>query len=278
MATAAAETKPRRMFMPYDPDAAATPRPVPGLDGLSDDEVFNILTDPKAFERHTGRPPETWYTARFAAESGRSHGRFKVWISNFYKVKKGADPATIEDRIMVKPDGYDVRSPWWLETTANRWLIQEKLKTRRGVRVAHKPSGKPKGRTDRVPRRRSAPMKAVALDVLDVYERLVAAGTSMADAKQKVAASNGLTVRKVARRLSAGRTMRAAGVRKITPEMAPAQVRDTAVTLYRVLMADGRRKHEENARAAVAEQLGLDRATVDAAVDALERKPLAART
>jgi hypothetical protein len=261
-------TPPRKMFMPYEPGAITVVQPPAELAHLDGDELFEALTDAEAFERATGHAPAKWYQPRFFAEIGRSEGRFKAWMSNYYAVTdRNVDPATIDDRIMEAPDGYDMRSPWWWETTARAWAIQEKLMTRGGVMVPHKPSGRPPGTPDSRPRTRTATMKAGALDVLRSYEELIAGGASIAQAKAKLAETQKLSEKQVARRLTAGREMRAAGVREITPEMTPAERAEVMVLMVRLLMADGRRKHEGNARAEVATRLGVTREEVDAAID-----------
>lgn len=266
--------RPRRMFMPYDPAGVAIVQPPAELAHLADDEdaLFEALTDPAAFEAATGHAPAKWYTSRFYREIGRSEGRFKAWMSNHYAVTKhGADPSSIDDRIMVAPDDYDVRSPFWLETTARAWAIGEGLMTRRGVFVPYKPTGRPKGKTDSVPRQRTATMKASALSVLGEAEQLTAGGDKAAEVKRKLATRYGISERAVARRLTAGRTMRAAGVREITTRMPSTEVDEIITVTYGLLMADGRRTSTENARDDVAERLGIDRARVDAALDAPAR-------
>lgn len=260
--------RPRKMFMPYDPAAVAIVQPPAELAHLEGDELFEALTNADKYREVTGRDPEKWYTARFVAEIGRSTGRFKAWMSNFYAVSEhGADPATIDDRIMVKPDDYDKRSPWWYSTTANAWAIAEGLKTRAGVAVPYKPTGRPRGRTDSVPRQRTATMKASALAVLAEAEALTAGGATAAEAKKTLAGRHSLSERAVARRLTAGRAMRAAGIREITPDMTDMEVGEIIVVTYRLMMADGRRSNTDNARNDVAERLGLDRERVDRAID-----------
>lgn len=261
--------KPRRMFMPYDQAVPAIVQPPAELAHITDeDELFEALTDAAAFERATGHAPAKWYTARFVAEIGRSTGRFKAWMSNHYAVTvHGVDPATIEDRIMVKPDAYDKRSPWWYETTARAWANAEGIMTRRGVFVPYKPTGRPAGRKDSVPRQRTATMKASALQFLSEAEKLTAGGAKSAEAKRTLAARYKISERAVSRRLTAGRAMRAAGVREITTRMPAAEVAEIIVVTYRLLMADGRRTNTENAREDVAERLGVDRGLVDSALD-----------
>lgn len=261
--------QPRQMFMPYAKDAPAVVQP-PAIvaEVLDEDEAFEILTNQARFREHTGREPEKWYTARFVAEIGRSTGRFKAWMSNHYAVTvHGVDPLTIEDRIMVPPTSYDKRSPWWDEVTARAWAIEEGLMTRRGVAVPYKPTGRPKGRTDSVPRQRTATMKAGALEVLAAAEVKYAAGATPAVAKRELAREYAISERRVARRLTAGRQMRAAGVRPITPLMTLAEAGEIIVVTYRLLMADGRRKNTDKAREDVAERLGVTRETVDHVLD-----------
>jgi hypothetical protein len=259
---------PRKMFMPYEPAAGVGPQPPTELAHITDeDELFEALTDAAAYERATGKPPEKWYRSRFIAETGRSEGRFKVWMSNHYAVLEGADPAKIEDRIMVKPDGYDRRSPWWYRTTADAWAIEEGLKTRGGVTVPYKPTGRPKGKTDSVPRQRTATMKAAALEVLAEAEKLTAAGATAGAAKAELAKRHGISERAIKRRLTEARAMRRAGVRPISGDMTPAEVGEMIVVTYRLLMADGRRSSTDRAREDTAERLGVDRDLVDRALD-----------
>lgn len=266
--------EPRKMFMPYEPATAAGPQPPTELAHITDeDELFEALTNAEAYERATGKKPAKWYRHRFIAETGRSEGRFKNWMSNHYAVHvHGADPATIEDRIMVKPDDYDKRSPWWLETTARAWAIAEGLMTRRGVTVPYKPTGRPAGRTDSVPRQRTATMKAAALEVLAEAEQLTKGGMTAGEVKTALARKHGISERAVKRRLTEARAMRRAGIRPITDETTPAEAAEIIVATYRLLMADGRRNSDENARVDVAERLGIDLPVVEVAVnDYLEK-------
>lgn len=268
--TRRSKREPRKMFMPYTPGQPEIVQPPAALAHLAGDEdaLFEALTDPDKYFAATGEWPEKWYSARFVAEIDRSTGRFKAWMSNFYAVTEhGVDPASIEDRIMVKPDDYDKRSPWWYATTARAWAIAEGLMTRAGVAIPYKPAGRPKGRTDSAPRTRTATMKAGALEVLAAAEQLTADGATVAEAKKALAERYGISERRVARRLTAARAMRAAGIRQITPAMTDREVGEIVVTTYRLLMADGRRSSTDNARADVAERLGLDRDIVDRAID-----------
>jgi hypothetical protein len=260
--------QPRQMFMPYDKDAVTIVQPPAFLAEVTDDdEAFEILTDPVRYEAHTGAAPEQWDLARFRAEVGRSEGRVKVWQSNQYAVNvHGVDPSTIEDRILCKPDGYDKRSPYWLSTTARKWAIAEGIMTRRGVFIPYRPPGRPKGRTDSVPRQRRATMKATALEFLAAAEKLTAAGATAGEAKTTLAGEYGITERAVKRRLTEARAMRAAGVRTIDPDMTPDEVGQMIAVTYRLIMADGRRSNTERAREDVAERLGVDLDVVERAV------------
>jgi hypothetical protein len=262
--------KPRKMFMPYDPAAVAIVQPPAELAHLTGDALFEALTNAGAYRRATGREPAKWYSARFRAEVGRSEGRFKVWMSNHYAVREhGVDPATIDDRIMCRPDDYDKRSPWWYETTARAWAIAEGLMTRGGVMVPYKPTGRPKGRTDSVPRQRTATMLATALAVLGDFDKLTGNGSTAADAQRTLAARLGLTERQIKSRVTAGRAMRRAGVTEITPDTPPAEAARSIVNAYQLLMSDGRRSNAEHARAEVAERLGVERETVDTVLEQL---------
>jgi hypothetical protein len=251
------------MSMPYDPAAPiAVVQPPAHLAHLDGDDLYEALIADRT---------ERWYSARFRAEVGRSEGRFKAWMVNHYKVKKGADAAGIDDRIMVEPDGYEVRSPWWYAGTARKWAIEEGLMNRDGRLVPYRPSGRPRGATDSVQRTRTATMRAGALEVLAQAEELTAAeGLSAGEVKARLAERHGLTPKQIARRLETGRSMRAAGVRELTDDMSPDQRREVIATMFRLLMSDGRRKNEAAARAEVAERLGATAAEVDAALDAGE--------
>lgn len=257
------------MFMPYDKDAPiVVVQPPTELAHLSGDELFEALTDPEKFQAATGHPPAEWDSARFRAEVGRSEGRFKVWMVKHYDVTvRKVDPGTIEDRIMVAPDRYEKRSPRWLETTARKWAIEEKIMRRDGILVPYKPTGKTVGAVDRKKRTRKAPMRAGALEVLAACEELTAAGKHLAAAKAELAERYNMTGRKIARRLTTGREMRAAGIRPLTEPMPAAEAAEIIWTMYRLLMADGRRKHTDNARAEVADRLGCPRAEVDRVLD-----------
>lgn len=261
--------------MPYDKDAPmAVVQPPAELAHLTGDALFDALTKPEAFQAATGHAPEEWDSARFRAEVGRSEGRFKVWMVNHYKVKRGIDPATIEDRIAPPPDRYEKRSPRWLETTARNWAIEEKVMSRGGAMVPYKPPGRPVGATDGIKRTRKATMRAGALEVLAQAEQMAAAGPiTAAEIKTRLAERHGMTTKQIARRLETGRSMRAAGVRPITDDMTPPARAEIITTMYRLLMADGRRKHGENARAEIAERLGCERAEVDAAIDGTSPAP-----
>lgn len=264
-----AERAPRKMFMPYDPAGTTRAEQPPAeLAHLTGDALFKALTDFKTFTREAGRPPDVWYSRRAVAETGRSIGRFRVWMANYYKTVRGVDPTSIDDRIMVAPDGYDQRSPWWYETTYRKWAEQEGLMDRAGRMVPHVPSGRPEGSKDAVPRRRVAPKQARAAVILAACEALVAAGAPLAKAKAKVAASEGMSVKAVSRWMTAGRKLRADSIeRMVRPLMTEAELERVAVSAYQLVKADGRRKHDEHTRAEVARRLKMDRALVDAAVD-----------
>jgi hypothetical protein len=277
------QRKPRKMFMPYDPAGVAIVQPPAELAHLTGDALFEALTNADKFREATGHEPAKWYSARFRAEVGRSEGRFKVWMSNHYAVRvHGTDPAGIEDRIMCPPDDYDKRSPWWYETTARAWAIEEGLMTRAGVMVPYKPTGRPKGRTDSVPRTRTATMQAAALPMLTEYEALTTGDQAIApgEAKRRLAERHGLTERQIKSRVTAGRAMRAAGVREITPDTTPAEAAEIIAAAFRLIISDGRRTNVEHARAEVAERLGVERETVDVVLDsgAVETAPLHPQT
>lgn len=272
---AATKTKrqPRGMFLPPHHDDLVIVQPLPKIASLDDDDAFEVLTNPRRFRAYFGHEPARWYYPRVCREIDRTQGRFKSWMSHHYAVRvHGVDPATINDRIAPPPDGYDRRSPWWLETTFRAWAIEEGLMTRRGVAVPYRPSGRPKGKTDRVPRhRRTSPMKGTALDVLAAREELIAAGATAAEARRTLAEKYKISERAVSRRWTTGRELRAAGIREITEDMTSAQVAEIVTTTYRLLMADGRRRNLDNARADVAERLGIDRVEVDQILDAHDR-------
>lgn len=262
---------PRPMFMPYDKsEGIEVVQPPAELAHLEGDDLYEALTDPERLEEVTGRPPAKWDSARFVAELGRSPGRFKAWMSHYYTtLKPGYKPGTINDRIMVAPDGYDRRSPYWLETTARWWAIEEGIMTRGGVLVPYKPTGRPKGKTDTVPRQRRRPItRGVPLEILAACEELTAGGATLAEARVALAERYGLTVRVIARRLTAGRKMRGAGVRAITDDMSTRERAEIIMVMFRLLMADGRRKYAARALHEVAERLGVPLEEARAAADA----------
>jgi hypothetical protein len=250
--------QPRPMSMPYDPQAPiAVVQPPAHLAHLTGAALYEALIADRT---------ERWYSARFRAEVGRSEGRFKAWMVNHYKVKNGTNPATIDDRVMVEPDGYEVRSPWWYAGTARKWAIEEGLMRRDGVLEPYRPSGRPRGATDSTPRTRTATMRAGALVVLDECEKLTAGGAmTLGAARAQLAARYGLTEKQIARRLTAGREMRAAGIRPLTDDMHPDQRWGIIDAAFRLLMTDGRRKNATAALVEAATRVGATEDEVQAA-------------
>lgn len=172
--------------------------PIP-LAGLSDDALYEALTGDR----------EQWDSERCAAESGRHIGRFRVWVSNFYRTADDKRKVP-DDRTFIKPVDYHGRSPWWYAGDVRQWFIQNGIMDRRGVFIPFKPTGRPKGAVDRLPRqRRRATMRDTAPDVLKQYDTLLARGMADSDAREQLATELGLSRRQVARRINTARQLAA---------------------------------------------------------------------
>ena len=266
---AATATKPKRQRRPMTQPPAMAPvvQPPTKFAHLDGEALYEALTT----------DDEQWDAARAIAESGRSEGRFRAWMNNFYTWKRdveaaiaaGETPPQPDDRTMIAPDGYTGRSPWWTAGRMREWFIKVGIMDRRGVARKHKPSGRRPGVSDSSPRKkRPAVMRSVAAQILARAEGLMAGGATLKATKTALAAELGVSERAVSRRLTEGRKQRGdtsalfnlAGLDK-------AEQVQRITELRNMLMADGRRKHEDPARAEIAERTGWERAHVDDALD-----------
>lgn len=153
---------------------------------------------------------EHWDSARFAAEIGRSLGRFRVMVSHRYAVDEGR--RKLDDRTPPRPEkGTEYVNPKWYAGDARAWAMANGLMTRRGVFEPHKPGGKGAGCKDVNPRkRRPAPVRADSVRFLEEYRTLregdgTAAGMSAIHAKEALADRHGLSVRQIVHRLHLAR-------------------------------------------------------------------------
>lgn len=153
--------------------------------------------------------PEEWDSARFAAEIGRSLGRFRVMVSNRYAVDEGR--RKLDDRTPPRPKSGAYVNPKWDAGDARAWAMPNGLMHRNGVFKPHKPGGKGVGWRDVNPRkRRPAPVRSQSLQFLEEYRVLRSPaddrpGMSAVHAKEALAARHNLSVRQVVHRLHLGR-------------------------------------------------------------------------
>lgn len=155
---------------------------------------------------------EEWDSERFAAEAGRSLGRFRVWVSKRYAVDAWAkrEPGAYEiyedDRTAPAPHTRYGQAPVWYAGVARKWLMQVGLMDHRGVFIPFVPAGRVTGALDIDRRaRRPMPVREISPTVLAEYRALRAAGTKGSDAKAELAAKYAIGVRQVERRLEIGR-------------------------------------------------------------------------
>jgi hypothetical protein len=166
---------------------------------LSGEDLFQALTTDK----------EEWDSARFAAEIGRSLGRFRVMVSHRYAVDEGR--RKLDDRTPPTPWSGAYVNPRWRAGDARQWAMGVRLMTRRGVFKPHKPGGKGVGCKDVNPRKlRPAPVRTDSVRFLEEYRvlREGGAGTpgvSAAHAKETLAVKHGLSVRQIVHRLHLAR-------------------------------------------------------------------------
>ncbi|GLY08315.1 hypothetical protein [Actinoplanes sp. NBRC 101535] len=237
-----------------------------------------LLNRPDDLYRALTTDDEQWDSARFAAESGRSTGRFRVWVSDYYKWREAADrarrrgrtPPVPHDRAIVAPDGYFGRAPWWYAGRARQWMMRVGLMDRQGRSVRHKPVGRRKGVGDVAPRRRRRPpMQDQAVEILGQVEALIAQGASLEEAKAQVARDRALSVRQVARRVTAGRKLRDEDDPWDLTGLGGTALAAQVTALANTLMADGRRKNMSGAASTIAERTGLEVAEVERLLGAM---------
>lgn len=268
----AAATKRRKMFLPPAP-AIVVVQPPEHLAHLEGDALYQALISDES---------EKWYSARTAAECGRTPETFRGWVSNRYKYNEDVKAAQAlaertgqrvkqakrpTGRMMADPSDYDGRSPWWYPGTARKWFIAEGLMDRRGVFIPYKPPGRLPGSANTKPRTSPQPMQSVAAEVLDAYDALLAAGVSKTEARARLAAERGESERQIDRKLTTGRKLRIQheGL-QVTAKMTAEEVDERVRKARQVLATDGRRSNEDKIRDAIAERLGIDRAAVDRAL------------
>lgn len=272
---AAATRQRRKMFVPPAQPITVV-QPPPQFAHLEGAELKAALLADRS---------EKWYSARCAAEAGRSLDTFRPWVSTRYTYDEAVKAARAEaeatgqpartvtrptKKMMAVPDGYDSRSPWWWPGTARRWMIQEKLMDDRGVFIPHKPTGRPAGKANTVQRQNARPMQQVAVAVLNQFEGLVAGGMSRQDARTWLARNRCESEKQIDRRLTAGRKLRAENDALRLTDGMPAGEAGDRIRQARALLATDRRRrgNEDRLRDAVARRLGIDRAVVDRALDA----------
>jgi hypothetical protein len=279
--------KRRKMFLPPKPPIVIE-QPPARLAHLSGDDLYEALIAPDHTER--------WYTARAAAECARETETFRGWVSHRYKYEEAVAKAKAEaDRIggrpkpvrrpkakmTPKPDGYEVRSPWWWPHTMRRWFIQEELMDRHtGKAIPYKPAGRPPGTPNAVERKSQRPMQEQAAEVLAAFEKLRRDGSSVAEARAALANRYGKSEKQILRRVETARKLRAAATDlHVTADMSPTEIRERALKARELLVTDGRRsKNEDKIRDGVAVRLGVDRALVDHVLDGTPAEAVAVAT
>jgi hypothetical protein len=196
--TATAEVPRQRRRRP-EPEPIVVVQPPAKFAHLKGEALYQALTKDR----------EEWDSARFAAEIGRSLGRFRVMVSNRYAVDEGR--RKLDDRTPPAPWSGAYVNPRWLAGPARAWAIENGLMHRNGKFKPHKPGGKGVGWRDVNPRkRRPAPVRADSVRFLDEYRALregdgTTAGMSAIHAKETLAARHGLSVRQIVHRLHLAR-------------------------------------------------------------------------
>lgn len=254
----------RRMFTPPGEEIVVV-QPPKHLAHLSGDDLFRALVSDRT---------EKWYSARGAAECGRTPDTWRSWVSTRYGYNAAVEKAAgkpvprPKDKMTPTPDGYDSRSPWWYAGTLRTWMIREGLMTREGRFIPYKPTGRTPGSPNRVQRKSPRPMSDEATLVLDEYDKLLARGTTKASARATLASRFKISERAVDRRLTTGRKLRAQQEDlTIEPGMPVAEVANRVRAARALLATDGRRRNEDKVRDTIALRLGVERHEVDRILD-----------
>lgn len=209
---------------PALPQRAGRPRrrrrPAGAAPVVQPPEKFAHLTGDELFWALIG-DGEEWDSERFAAESGRSIGRFRVWSSernavDAWQRKQAGDPdyqddditETYEtDRTAPPPKRHIGQSPAWRAGAARAWMIQVGLMRRDGTFIPHKPGGRVAGQVDidvRAPR--PSEVRDTGPAILAEFRALRAKKVPAPEARAQLAAKYEITDKAVMRRLEAGRT------------------------------------------------------------------------
>lgn len=234
---------------------------------LTGDDLYEaIITD----EEH-------WDYPRLSAETGRSIGRLRVWVTNARNAARANKAPT--DTAFVEPKGefggVTGGSPWWYAGKAREVLIgMGGIMRRDGVAIPYKPVGRTEGAKDKGPRRSwaHAPARDAAAGIYRDYVQMTTrkrSPLSDREARAELCRKYNLSRSQLARRITTGQEQ--AGARQPVNVDKDA-LRDRLVELIGEQRAAGYtpRSAEARARVALAEETGLTRRQVGGYVSAAD--------